>query len=102
VSWLGAPTQSVITAMDVQSVHREGLALRGAAPGRYAIELVRSAPTLGPVRGSIEVRVGKTERSIPFVLEGDRVRVASADIRMQSRLVPVEGWVGTPPLGFDR
>ncbi len=100
VSWLGAPTQSVITAMDVQSVHREGLALRGAAPGRYAIELVRSAPTLGPVRGSLEVRVGKTERSIPFVLEGDRVRVASADIRMQSRLVPIEGWVGTPPPGW--
>jgi hypothetical protein len=32
VSWLGAPTRSVITATDVQSESREGLALRAAAP----------------------------------------------------------------------
>jgi hypothetical protein len=78
----------VITATDVMSVHEEGLALRGAAPGQYAVEVVRSSPTHGSVRGSLDIRVGNQDRSVPFVLDGDRVRVATAKLRMQSRLVP--------------
>jgi hypothetical protein len=92
VSWLGAPTRAVISATDVLSVHREGLALRGAEAGQYAIEVVRSSATPGPVRGSLSLRVGKTERTIPFVLEGERLRVATAKIRLEGRLVPVGGW----------
>jgi hypothetical protein len=88
VSWLGAPTQAVITATDVNSMHREGLALRGTAAGQYAVELVRSSPTSGVVRGSLELYVGNQRRTIPFLLEGDRVRVATAKLRLQSRLVP--------------
>jgi hypothetical protein len=88
VSWLGAPTRSVITATDVMSVHEEGLALRGAAPGQYAVEVVRSSPTHGSVRGNLDIRVGNEDRSVPFVLDGERVRVATAKLRMQSRLVP--------------
>src|SRR6185295_11069709 len=93
VSWLGAPTRAVISATDVLSVHREGLALRGADPGEYALEIVRSSPATGPVRGSLQLSVGKTERTIPFVLEGERMRVATAEIRLRSRLVPLEDWV---------
>lgn len=88
VSWLGAPTRSVITATDVLSVHQEGLALRGAAPGQYAVEVVRSSPTHGTVRGSLDIRVGHQDRSIPFELDGERVRVATAKLKLQSRLVP--------------
>jgi Mg-chelatase subunit ChlD len=92
VSWLGAPTRAVISATDVLSVHREGLGLRGADPGEYALEIVRSSPATGPVRGSVQLSVGKTERTIPFVLEGARARLATAEIRLHSRLVPLEGW----------
>jgi tetratricopeptide (TPR) repeat protein len=92
VSWLGAPTRAVISATDVLSVHREGLALRGAEAGQYAIEVVRSSATSGPVRGSLSLQVGKAQRTLPFVLEGERLRVATARIRLESRLVPVEGW----------
>ncbi len=91
VSWLGAPTRSVISARDVLSVHREGLALRGADPGRYAVELVRSSGTEGTIRGSVQIHVANREQTIPFVLDGDRQRVAIANLRMQSRLVPVNG-----------
>lgn len=91
VSWLGAPTRSVISATDVLSVHREGLALRGAGAGQYAIEIVRSSPGLEPVRGSLELVAGKARRSVPFVLTGERLRVATAEIKLASRLVPVEG-----------
>jgi len=100
VSWLGAPTRAVISATDVLSVHREGLALRGADAGQYAIEVVRSSATSGPVRGNLSLRVGETERSIPFVLEGERVRVATGRIRLEGRLVPVGGWVDQQSLGF--
>ena len=92
VSWLGAPTRAVISATDVLSVHREGLALRGADPGHYAFEIVRSSPGSGSVRGNLEVTVGNARRSVPFVLEGQRLRVATAQLRLSSRLVPLEGW----------
>ncbi len=87
VSWLGAPTRSVITARDVRSVFGEGLALRGAKPGRYALEIVRSSGEPGPVRASVQVQVGKTRRTIPLELTGDRLRFATARIRTHSRLV---------------
>jgi tetratricopeptide (TPR) repeat protein len=90
VSWLGAPTRAVITASDVLGLAREGLALRGAAPGQYAIELVRSSPTSGAVRGSLRIQAPGTERTVPFVLEGERVRVATVTLRNEARLVPLE------------
>ena len=74
-------------------MHREGLALRGAEPGQYAIEIVRSSPSGGSVSGNLELTVGKAQRTLPFVLDGQRLRVATAELRVSSRLVPVEGWI---------
>jgi hypothetical protein len=92
VSWLGAPTRAVISANDVQSVRREGLALRGADTGQYALELVRSSATVGPVTGSVNVVTGKQRHRIPFTLDGDRLRFATLRISLSERLVPLEGW----------
>jgi len=91
VSWLGAPTRSVITATDVTSHSREGLALRGGKPGEYVIEVVRAQGS-GPVSGTVQVTAAGTKKSIPFTLEGNRVTLGIAKIRMQSRLVPLRGW----------
>ena len=94
VSWLGAPTKSVISATDVVSTNREGLALRGAKPGEYVIEVVRGSGS-GPVRGDIVVSVAGSRRTIPFFLNDSRETVGVAKIAMQSRLVPVSGgWGG--------
>ncbi len=95
VSWLGAPTRSVITATDVQSRSQEGLALRGAKTGEYVIEIVRAGgATGGPVRGDVTVTIAGTRKVIPFNLDGTRKTIGVAKIRMQSRLVPVRnfGW----------
>jgi hypothetical protein len=43
---------------------------QGAEAGQYGIELVRSTPTSGAVRGSLELVVGKERRNVPFALEG--------------------------------
>jgi hypothetical protein len=88
VSWLGAPTRAVISARDVLSSSREGLGLRGAKPGSYAIELVRDARATGTVRGEIKLRVGKQAQSLPFSMQGNRLRLATVELTMKSRLVP--------------
>jgi hypothetical protein len=89
ISWLGAPTRAVITSSDVLSVHREGLALRGAEVGEYAVEVVRGSPRFGAVRGNLRIRVGANTQNVPFFLDGARTRVATVKLRMQSRLLPL-------------
>lgn len=88
VSWLGAPTRAVITATDVVSTQREGLALRGAQPGEYVIEVVRGAGQ-GTVTGTIKVTAAGTVREVPFVLAGARASVGTARITLTSRLAPL-------------
>jgi hypothetical protein len=92
ISWLGAPTRAVITANDVLSVHREGLALRGAPPGQYAIEVTRSSSAKGAIRGNLLLSIANSERNVPFVIEGERTRVATVTLRNEARLVPLHGW----------
>ena len=91
VSWLGAPTREVISARDVLDRGREGLALNGAKPGQYALEIVRSGGYSGSVRGELNVFVAGETRRIPFTLDGQRMTVALVEIKMTPRLVPLAG-----------
>lgn len=90
VSWLGAPTRELISARDVLAHGREGLALSGAKPGEYAIEVVRAGGDSRPVRGELTVTAAGETRRIPFTLDGQRLTIALAEIRMVSRLVPLD------------
>lgn len=89
VSWLGAPTREVITARDALASDREGLALNGAKPGEYIVEIVRSAGTPGLVHGELTIFAAGETRRVPFTLEGERVTVALAEIKMVPRLIPL-------------
>ena len=91
VSWLGAPTRELISARDVLDRGREGLALNGAKPGEYAIEIVRSGGYSGIVRGELTVFAAGETRRIPFTLDGQRLTLALAEIKMVPRLVPLDG-----------
>jgi hypothetical protein len=86
ISWLGAATRSVISARDVTSSTVEGLALRGAAPGEYVVELTRGAGS-GSAQGELVVSVAGSVRRIPFTFDGDRKTVALLRISMRSHLV---------------
>lgn len=88
VSWLGAPTHSVITATDVLSTSREGLALRGAKPGEYLIEVVRSAGS-GPVSGNVTVSAAGSKKTISFSLDSTNKTIGLVKIAMRPRLVPL-------------
>jgi len=90
VSWLGAPTRELISARDVLARGREGLALSGAKPGEYAIEVVRSGSYTGPVRGELTIFAAGETRRIPFTLDGQRLTVALTEIKMVPRLVPLD------------
>ena len=89
VSWLGAPTRSVITARDVKSTRTEGLALRGGKPGEYAIEISRVSGNQGRITGTLEVKAANTKKSIPFVLEGNRLVLGTVRISTREKLVPL-------------
>jgi hypothetical protein len=90
ISFLGAPTRAVISARDVTSRDREALALRGAAPGEYLVEIVRSEPGERTESGELTVTIAGTVRKIPFRLSGSRITIALVELRMVSQLVPAE------------
>jgi hypothetical protein len=94
VSWLGAPTRELIAARDVLTPGKEGLALSGAKPGEYGIEIVRSGPGTGPVHGELTVFAAGETRRIPFTLDGQRLTVALAEIKSVPRLIPLD--IGGP------
>jgi hypothetical protein len=99
VSWLGAPTRELITARDVLDHGREGLALNGAKPGEYSVEIVRSAGSTGPLHGELTLFAAGETRRVPFTLEGQRMTVALAEIKMVPRLVPVA--IDLPAIASD-
>ena len=99
VSWLGAPTRELISARDVLDRGREGLALSGAKPGEYALEIVRSDGS-GTVRGELLLFVAGESRRIPFTLSGQRLTIAVAEIKMVPRLVPLDE--NLPMIAGDR
>lgn len=88
ISWLGAATRAVISARDATSTSREDLALRGAAPGEYVLELTRGSGA-GSARGELTVTIAGTVRRIPFDFDGDRKAVALLRVTMQPQLVPL-------------
>ena len=88
VSWLGAPTRSVITARDVSSTSAEGLALNNPQAGEYVIEIVRSGGT-GRGIGEVLVTAAGTTRRVPFTIDGTRVSIAIANISLRQVLVPL-------------
>jgi hypothetical protein len=88
VSWLGAPTRSLITARDVTSTSTEGLALNNAQAGEYVVEIVRASGG-GRATGELVVSAAGASRRVPFTINGTRVSAAVASISVRQVLVPV-------------
>jgi tetratricopeptide (TPR) repeat protein len=92
VSWFGGPTRATVSARDAVSTGRESLALRGAGPGEYVVEIGRVAgdDDGGVVHGELTVTVAGVRQRLPFTLRGQHARVALATITMVPRLVPLD------------
>jgi tetratricopeptide (TPR) repeat protein len=91
VSFLGAPTRAVISARNATSRSNETLGLRGAKPGEYVVEVVRSRGE-GFVRGRATITVAGTTRAIDFELDGPRRTLATVTVNSVPRLVPATTW----------
>jgi DNA-directed RNA polymerase specialized sigma24 family protein/tetratricopeptide (TPR) repeat protein len=91
ISWLGAPSRSVISALNVVSFREESLALRGGKPGEYIIELTRANQTTnarGPISGTLEVVVAGQRKTLTFELTQDTDRLGLVTIKQVPKLIP--------------
>ncbi|MDB4962118.1 MAG: hypothetical protein JWP01_2117 [Myxococcales bacterium] len=84
VSWMGGRTDVVVT--DATSVQRERLSVKSLKRGNYLIEISRGDGAQGPIRGSLEITVLGTKKSLPFELLGSRVVVSRVAVALEERL----------------
>jgi hypothetical protein len=88
LSWMGGRT--TVVGRDAAAIGRETLGLRTATVGSYVIEIARTRlDDHRPITGELRIRSLDSSRTIPFRLDHERVEVARARIRRESRLEPV-------------
>jgi len=78
----------VISARDVTSQDREGLALRAAPAGNYVIELVRVSGT-GTVHGNLSLTIANLRKTVPFTLRDYRTVAGIATLTSVPKLIPI-------------
>ncbi|MBA3394897.1 MAG: FecR domain-containing protein [Deltaproteobacteria bacterium] len=84
VSWMGGRKDVVVT--DATSSEREQIAVRSLKRGNYLLEVTRNGNATGAVRGSLDISVLGTKRTLPFELLDGRAIVGRVAITMDSRL----------------
>ena len=87
VSWMGGRTDVVVA--DASSNEKEQLSLKSLKRGNYLVEVTRGGAPNGPVRGTLDITVLGTKRSLPFELVGSRAVVGRLAIALEERLEQV-------------
>ncbi|HWU90177.1 MAG TPA: hypothetical protein VN253_23095, partial [Kofleriaceae bacterium] len=89
VSWMGGRTDVAVT--DATSTEREQLAIKTLRRGNYLVEIARgAAASTRPIRGTLEVAVLGTRRSLPFELTGSRLAVARLGVSLEERVETID------------
>lgn len=88
-SWMGG--LGTITSRDARTPGREAVGVSRMGNGAYSIVISRptdaQALAMGPITGTVVVRVMGERRTIPFTLVGQRATVARGVIRTETRQV---------------
>jgi len=105
VSWMGG--RADVTVADATSASREQLAIRALRRGNYLVEIGRGgAPSTRPLRGTVEISVLGTRRSLPFELSGPRAVVGRIGVSLEERLETIDAdtvaKVAFGPIGHPR
>ena len=95
VSWMGGRTDVVVG--DASSNEKEQLALKSIKRGNYLIEVTRGGASQGPIRGTLDITVLGTKRSLPFELLGSRAVVGRLAIALEERLEQITDLGGMMP-----
>ncbi|HSJ99884.1 MAG TPA: FecR domain-containing protein, partial [Kofleriaceae bacterium] len=92
VSWMGGRTD--VTVADATSAAREQLAIRTLRRGNYLVEIGRgdapSGRAIHPIRGTVEIAVLGTKRSLPFELAGARAAIGRIGVSLEERLETID------------
>jgi tetratricopeptide (TPR) repeat protein/Mg-chelatase subunit ChlD len=89
VSWMGG--RADVTVADATSAAREQLAIRTLRRGNYLVEIGRgNAPSGRAIRGTVEIAVLGTKRSLPFELAGARAVVGRIGVSLEERLETID------------
>jgi len=96
VSWMGGRTDVVVG--DASSNEKEQLALKSLKRGNYLIEVTRGGASQGPIRGTLDITVLGTKRSLPFELLGSRAVVGRLAIALEERLEQITDLGGMTPM----
>jgi tetratricopeptide (TPR) repeat protein len=80
-SWMGG----AVVADSTSSSH-ETLAMRSIKRGNYLVEVTRNGNASGTVRGSLDLTVLGSKKTIPFEIAGSRATVGRINIALEQRL----------------
>jgi tetratricopeptide (TPR) repeat protein len=96
VSWMGGRTD--VNVADASSNEKEQLSLKSIKRGNYLIEVTRGGVSNGPIRGTLDITVLGTKRSLPFELLGSRAVVGRLGISLEEHLEQVTDIGGMTPM----
>jgi len=88
VSWMGG--RSDVRVVDATSTSKEQLAIRSLKRGHYLLEVARGVPSTTTVRGTLDVVVLGSRKSIPFELTGARKTVARVSVNLEERVESID------------
>jgi tetratricopeptide (TPR) repeat protein len=102
VSWMGG--RNDVTVENSTATDRELLALRSIKRGNYLVEVTRNGNASGAVRGSLDISVLGSKKTIPFELMGSRATVGRVNIALEERMdrIWMDGvncWIINPTTG---
>jgi tetratricopeptide (TPR) repeat protein len=88
VSWMGGRNDAVV--QDATREDREELAIKSLKRGNYLIEVARAAPSTDVIKGTLDITVLGTKKSLPFELRGDHATIGRIAISLEERLEQVD------------
>ncbi len=88
VSWMGG--RSDIRVVDATSTEKEQLTLKSLKRGHYLLEVARGVPSTNTVRGTLDIVVLGSKKSIPFELTGARKTVARVSVNLEERVETID------------
>lgn len=88
VSWMGGRTD--VRVADATSTAKEQLTLKSLKRGHYLLEVARGVPSTNLVRGTLDIVVLGSKKSIPFELSGPRKTVARVSVNLEERVETID------------
>nr|MBA2544661.1 VWA domain-containing protein [Deltaproteobacteria bacterium] len=90
VSWMGGRTD--VRVADATSTEKEQLTIKSLKRGHYLLEVARGAASTGTMRGTLDLVVLGSKKSVPFELGSSQARktIARVSVNMEERVETID------------